>query len=298
MNYYGIWKSFSDFFLRLDDKPCTWDQHLTLFIGYLIDQHRKSTTIKRYISAIKSVLWDDGIEINDNQMLWTSLTRACRIHNDTIQTKFPIKRGLLNMLVTSLDKFYQLNQQPYLVHMYKVLLCMAYFGLFRIGELTSSEHIVKAKDVHIGLNKKKLLFVLHSSKMHDKGSKPQIIKIQAKTSKNCQHSKLHKECYICVTADRICPFQSLQNYLAVRKSRKGTNEQFFVFKDRSPVLQHHFRTILCKLLKFNNFNPQLYSSSGFRSGRASDLLNMGVSIETIKKLGRWKSNAIFKYLRA
>ena len=53
----------------------------------------------------------------------------------------------------------------------------AYYGLFRIGELTFSEHAVRAKDVHVGTNKKKMLFVLHSSKTHDKGSKPQLIKV-------------------------------------------------------------------------------------------------------------------------
>ena len=52
-----------------------------------------------------------------------------------------------------------------------------YFGMFRIGEMTESQHVVKAKDVHIGINKDKLMFVLHSSKMHGKGTKPQIVKI-------------------------------------------------------------------------------------------------------------------------
>ena len=36
---------------------------------------------------------------------------------------------------------------------------------------------------------------------------------------------------------------------------------------------------------------------GLRAGRAVDLLRMGVSFETIKKLGHWKSNIVYEYLR-
>ena len=40
-----------------------------------------------------------------------------------------------------------------------------------------------------------------------------------------------------------------------------------------------------------------FSVHSLRAGRACDLLSYGVSVETIKKLGRWKSNAVFKYLK-
>ena len=44
-------------------------------------------------------------------------------------------------------------------------------------------------------------------------------------------------------------------------------------------------------------HSELYLFHGFQSGRASDLLKLGVSVETIKKLGRWHSNAVFRYLK-
>ena len=53
--------------------------------------------------------------------------------------------------------------------LYQVLIITTYYGMFRIGEVTLSDHVVKARDVHIALNKPKLLFVLHSSKTHTKG---------------------------------------------------------------------------------------------------------------------------------
>ena len=52
-NYYKIWKLFNKFFIRLDRKPKTWQQ-------------RASSTIKSYISAIKTILKMEEITINDH----------------------------------------------------------------------------------------------------------------------------------------------------------------------------------------------------------------------------------------
>ena len=67
------------------------------------------------------------------------------------------------------------------------MLVTAYYRLFRIGEISQSEHVIKACDVHIGTNKKKLMFVVRSSKTHSLGDKPQIVKIKATTcGKECK----------------------------------------------------------------------------------------------------------------
>ena len=55
-NYYTIWKIFNAFYIKLDIKPHSWEDRLTLFIGYLVDQDKQSSTIKSYISAICAVL--------------------------------------------------------------------------------------------------------------------------------------------------------------------------------------------------------------------------------------------------
>ena len=55
-NYYSVWKNFTEFYLRLDDKRKTWEQRLILFVGFLIQEKKQSSTIKCYVSAIKAVL--------------------------------------------------------------------------------------------------------------------------------------------------------------------------------------------------------------------------------------------------
>ena len=174
-NYYGVWKSFNELNIKLDSKPKLWEERLTLFVGYLISLNRQSSMIKSYISAIKAVLKYKKIELNENKVLLSSLIKACKLQNDCIRTQLPIRKGLLRVIINSVEKYYDHNPQPYLCTMFGALFSMAYFGLFRIGELTLSPHVIKARDVHIGVNKKKLLFVLHTSKTHNKSSKPQII---------------------------------------------------------------------------------------------------------------------------
>ena len=104
--YHSVWKSFNRFYLRLDIKPKSWEDRLTLFIGYLVDQNKQSLTIKSYISAIKAVLKEDGFKISEDQFLIASLTKACKIKNDSLRVRFPIQRDVLRMILAQLDKYF------------------------------------------------------------------------------------------------------------------------------------------------------------------------------------------------
>ena len=276
-NYYVIWHNFNDFFVKLDVKPDEWEDRLTLYVTYLIDQGRISTTIRCYISAIRAILREVVVELTEDKVLLASLMRACE-WRDTVSNRLPIRKGLLKFIIKALQDMFA--SQPYLKILYIALFLTTYFGLFRIGEVTESLHVVLAQNIHVGTNKNKLLFVLHISKTHNKGSKPQTIKISSETSSN-------KFC---------CPFWAVKQFVLIRK-KFINNKQFFIFRDRSPVTPAHFRAVLAKAIKWNKLNPLSYSSQGFRAGRSSDLLDLGLSVETIQKLGRWKSSAVYTYLR-
>ena len=132
--------------------------------------------------------------------------------------------------------------------------------------------------------------MLHTSKTHDLGVKLQIIKIKSIHSPQMDgENKLSRNKY--------CPYQLLRDYLAVRRSDKSSSEPFFVFRDRSGVTSHNFRLTLKKSITIAGLDSRLYNSHGLCVGRAIDLFAMGVSVETIKKLGRWWSNAIYTNLR-
>ena len=120
---------------------------------------------------------------------------------------------MLGLLLKGIEEMYvKKDSQPYLVTLYKALFTAAYFGLLRIGETTCSPHAILARNVHIATNKNKLLFKLESSKTHNKGDKPQIIKICGKGNKKPIVS--------------ICPFITLKSYINTRPASKGEAEQF------------------------------------------------------------------------
>ena len=143
----------------------------------------------------------------------------------------------------------QSNQQPYLMFLYSGLFVASYFGLLQIGEVTSGSHPIRAKDVHVGINKNKILFVLHSSKTHEVGDPPQLVKITGM-----------------VTSSAICLFTILHKYINLRPPYATDNEPFFIFSDRTPVKQHQMRFMLKSCLRNTGFDPDLYTVHSLRSG--------------------------------
>ena len=283
-NYYLVWRHFSKFFQRLDEKPTLWEERVTLYAGYLLYQGKKALTIKSYISAIKAVLWEDGHDLNVDRSQITALTKACRLINNKIFLKLPIQKNLLNDLLKLTDKHFLGEGQHYLAVLYKALFSAMYYGLLRVSEVAAGEHPVLVTDVHIADNKDKLMFVLRSSKTHSVDEPPQIVKINSQPLKG----KL---------PDVLCPYSNLRQYIALRQPYLSESEPFFVFADRSPITPAQVRCVLKKLLKLGNLENGNYGTHSFRAGRALDMLNMGVSVETIKQIGRWRSNAVFAYLR-
>ena len=178
--------------------------------------------------------------------------------------------------------------QPYLCTLYSAIFVSAYFGLLRIGELTESQHVIKSRNVHMGQNKQKILFILTTSKTHWLDSKPQLVKISSsiKMQSTYHSANLH-----------VCPFKLIKKFIKHRPVAESNDEQFFVFQDNSPVKPAQTRKVLKELLNEAGLNSQLYTFHGFRSGRASDLLSLNLSVETMKKLGRWRSSAVYTYLR-
>ena len=162
---------------------------------------------------------------------------------------------------------------------------MAYYGLFRIGELTCSRHTIKACNVRIATTKDKILFILYSSKTHGTSNFPQRVKISRPSGEN--RKKRH-----------FCPFMLTRQYVKMRGSSWNNDEPFFIHSDHSPVKPAQVRTVLKKTLQSVNLNPTLYNCQSFRIGHASDMFKSQVPISKIKSLGRWRSGAVYKYLKA
>ena len=285
--YLRIWRQFNKFFINLDVKPLTWEDRVTLFIGYKIEQGMKSTTVKFYVSAIKKLLVEDGYPWDDQKVLLGSLVKACKLINDKVHTRLPIHCSLLEMILFEIQRIFDLRGQAYLQTMYKALFALSYYGMMRVGEVTFSDHVVKAKNVHSALNKDKMLIVLYSSKTHTLGMRPQKITIT---------SNLEEKSGFYVRRN-FCPFVLINNYMRARGDFLE-NEQFFIFRDRSPVLPDNARLVLKTCLKNLGLDPYMYGMHSFRVGRTTDLIKYNYSLDEVKRMGRWRSNVVYRYIRA
>ena len=285
-NYWKIWRCFNNFLIRLDFRPKEWEARTSLFLAYLVENGKKSVTLKSYVSGIKSVLKDNDYEWNDNLVLVNTITRACKLRNDRVQVRLPIHCSLLEMILYELERIFP--SQPYLQITYKAMFALGYYGLFRIGELTMSEHVMKAKDIQLGVNKDKIMVVLYSSKTHDRSSRPQKIKI----TPNINVSKEVK------VKRYFCPFDLLNTYFKVRGEEYfSDDEPLFIFKDKSVIKPDHARKILRKAIQRLGLDSSLYNMHSLCIGRSCDMVKYGYTVEEIKRAGRWKSNAVFKYIR-
>ena len=82
--YLSIWQQFNKFVIKLDVKPNTWEERTALFLAYLVENGAQSSTLKSYISGTKRILIDDGYQWNDNVILFSTLTKSCRVINDRV----------------------------------------------------------------------------------------------------------------------------------------------------------------------------------------------------------------------
>ena len=147
-NYYKIWKLFNNFFIRLDQKPKSWEHRLVLYVTYLILIGRESATISSCISAITAVLLTEGIEISRESFTLTVLVKTCKTINDRLHIRLGITKGLLHMIINRVDREFTAKSQDYLA--------IGWHGLLHVGEITKGDHPIIMHNMYIGDNKSKL----------------------------------------------------------------------------------------------------------------------------------------------
>ena len=284
VNYHKIWRKFNEFIIKLDNIPDKWEERFTLYCSFLVNiKGLQSATIKSYKSAIKAILVNDGYKWSDDEVAMATFIKNSKLKNDTVLNRFPIRRGLLELMLYELGRKYQ--DQPYLEKLYLTIFSTMYHGLLRVSEVSNHEHSVKVTDVHITHNNSKALFILRSSKTHHKGQRPQKIEIL------CDRSRPRND------RSHFCPVQLAREYSSIRKSYLTESEPFFVFSDRSPIPADQIRRVLREVINNLGLNGKLYDTHSFRGGRATDLKKLGYSVDDVKAAGRWRSNAVYEYLR-
>ena len=221
-------------------------------------------------------------------MLIESLTKTCKIVNNRVLNRLPIQCSLLEIILFEIQRIYSYQGgQFYLETMYKTLFALAYYGLMRVSEETWSNHVVKAKDVQVALNKDKIKLILYSSKTHTPNIKPQKIII---TSNRAEKSGRYAH-------RNFCPIRLLDDFMNLRGNYEDPAECLFIFIDGQPVTPQQARNVLKHALTKIGLNHAYYGMHSFRVGRTTDLIKYGYSLDEVRRMGCWRTNTVFKYIR-
>ena len=136
--------------------------------------------------------------------------------------------------------------------------------------------------------------VLRTSKTHNRNQKPQIITVASIAQKD-------GEFLYFLDDHNFCPYVIITNYIKLRNSLRIKNSSkhpnCFIFSNGSPVKVERVRAVLKRAVADANLDPENYDTHSLRSGRARDLFKVGISVEDIKKIGRWNSNAVYNCLK-
>ena len=192
------------------------------------------------------------------------------------KSRLPITISLLSSIVAKLPA---VCTNAYEVQLFTAAFCLAFFGFFRIGEITVTKKeyihkIVAKNDITLDTVNGKLTILLRYSKTDQSGKGVTLTLSQTDTS--------------------ICPVKSTKAFLAVRPKLDGP---LLCHLNGKTLTRYQFSAVLKKALTCLSVNYGYYKAHSFRIGAATTASKLGHSVETIKQAGRWSSDAYRLYIK-
>ena len=95
-------------------------------------------------------------------------------------------------------------------------------------------------------------------------------------------------------SSQVCPINALERFLDVRPVSSGP---LFIHMDKSPPTRFRFQSVLTSTLAQAGYPAERFKTHSFRIGTATTAAMCGFNSDSIKVLGRWRSNAFRVYIR-
>lgn len=253
--------------------------NLALFISYLSARKFASSTISTYVSALSYVHKLANFPDPTKHFFVQKILAAHSKLYSSPDVRLPITRGVLQRLVLALN---HTNSSAYQRLLFQTMFLVAFYGFFRVGELTAKganlKPLVQIQNLHYQFqdNCVTAATIVITDYKHNSGRRPFSVVLD------------------CATGTEFCPVTYLQRYCSMRGTTPGA---LFCFADGSPVKTSHFTQQLRQALHFCGLDSSKYKSHSFRIGAASSAADNGLSDAQIRHLGRWKSDAFKLYIR-
>ena len=255
--------------------PCSEDTVL-LFIAYLHSTGCKGSTIRVYLSAVRSLHVEEGYgNPMDNYLRVKQALRASDRISPNPTRKMPITLDILS-------KMHSLIGSSTRDKMIWAAFTLSFFGCLRAAEVTISDKFRPSAD----LCREDVTFI-------DNIDDP-FMSIHIKTSKTDKTSLGFNVIVACVP-HTACAYCAMSTYLSTQK----LSSKDALFQSNGT---HLTRTLFQKLVKLYisalGYSSTNYSGHSFRSGCATSAAAAGMLDWEIKLLGRWASDTYQRYIRA
>ena len=253
-------------------------EHVVQFIGYMSVKGLGESTARTYVAGIAYHLKINGhVDVTQNFIV-KKLLEGYRRKSKTKDIRLSITSNILENILKVLPIVCTNN---YEAKLFAAAFSVAFFGYFRVGELTEGRkqlqgHAVQFKHLEISNKHTFLKFSLQHSKADQRG-KGETIMIEN------NHSSTY-----------IKPVDIMLDYLRVRPSVQGN---LFCHFGGQALTRVQFAAVLGKALKAIGVDSTRYKSHSFRIGAATNAAMLGISDEDICKAGRWKSKCYKSYIR-
>ena len=240
------------------------------FIAYLHLQDVPYSSIMPILSALSYKHKMEGLPDPCKAFKINQLLNSIKKNLHKVDKRLPISIDLLNKIIESL---YLLGLSNYETTLFKAMFSAHFFFALRIGEITDSKHNILINQITISADNIMLNFKSYKhSSSNSNADSPHVVN---------------------QSASPACPVVNINNYLQLRGNKFGP---LFKLRDKA-VSSTVYSNTLKSILKVLGKDISKFSSHSFRIGAATYWSNIGFSELQIKRMGRWKSNAIFKYLR-
>lgn len=272
-------RRFESFRTKYTERLC-WPptiEQLTLFIAFLSLQGLSYKTASLYLCAVGFQCKVKNVKDTTKHYIVSKMIEGIKRSKPNKSVRLPITVSILNAIINVLPA---VCSSTYESQLFKTAFCLAFFGFFRIGEITVSKQeyfnkVLAIQDIVLDENKGTLKINLRFSKTDQLGNGTIILLEKSGTN--------------------ICPIQNMSLFLSIRPKIEGP---LFCHINGKSLTRYQFATILKKSLACTNLNYQHYKTHSFRIGAASTAAKLGHSVETIKLAGRWSSNAYKVYVKS
>ena len=194
--------------------------------------------------------------------------------------RLPVTRPVLHELLRSLSFT---NPSAFQRSLFAAMFLVAFYGLFRIGELATKSPRLASSMVQFN----------HLTFLSQHGH-TQMAKISISTYKHNVSNRPFDILIAREDSQPFCPVNALLQYCKVRGDRPGS---LFCRADNSPISVNRFNSKLQRCLTYCGLDKR-YKSHSFRIGGACHAADKGYSDAQIRALGRWKSDPFKVYLRS